>query len=525
MKRVLAPALLVGVLACLAAGNAPPAAAQQYVEPQILPDPSVSITGPSDQEYQQLLNRLRTAETRIDQLEKKSVSEPADTPAAADVKAPAAPAQPPTLDKRIDALEKAAADAKKPKFPVIKLTGFFHLDAGDFTQNAVNAANLGDIQNGVGFRRARLAGVGNLSEFTAYSLEMDFANAGRPSFFDVWAEQQQLPYLGNLRIGQFRIPTSMDSWNSVRQLWLLERSLPFQAFDTFRRVGVMAYDKSDDEMWSWAYGVYRTGGFQNAPLGDSRFATDIGDNGGVSGAMRGTHLLYYDEAAEGRYLLHVGGHFNYSRNTGSSTTAPFYEARAFPEFFVGDPAAGGATNAATPFFADTGRLACDDFIYYGLQLAGQYGPAHFQSEYLATWVNQVGNPNIYYDGAYAQAGYFLTGENRTYNRTYGVFDRITPFEDFFGVGRHEGVCGWGAWEVAGRWSYLDLSDPRAVPIATAVGPPPVPNPGYLNESNLALNWYWNAWMKMQFDWMHVFVNNAAGNGDCDIYSGRFQIEF
>ena len=33
----------------------------------------------------------------------------------------------------------------------------------------------------MGFRRARLQAVGNLSEFTKYSLEMDFAVAGRPN--------------------------------------------------------------------------------------------------------------------------------------------------------------------------------------------------------------------------------------------------------------------------------------------------------------------------------------------------------
>jgi phosphate-selective porin OprO/OprP len=499
---------------------------------QIAPGPTVAGHGaepqPSDSEYQQLVNRLNAAETRIDQLERSAVEGSGDSTAGPDASPPQV--NPPSAtssntEDRIAALENAAADSKKPKYPLIKLTGFFHLDAGDFSQDPTNKATLGDIQNGVGFRRARLAGAGNLTEFNPYYLEMDFANAGRPSFFDVWGEQQQLPFLGNVRIGNFRIPTSMDSWNSVRQLWFLERSLPFQAFDPFRRVGAMAYDKSDDEMWTWAYGIYRTGGFGNAPIGDSRFATDIGDNGGVSTAGRMTHLLYYDEAAEGRYLLHVGGHANYSQNTGSTTNVPFYEARSIPEFFVGDPAGGGLTAAGTPFFLDTGRLASSQFFYYGLQLAWQYGPTHFQAEYLATNVDQAGNPNLYYDGAYAQVGYFLTGENRTYNRTYGVFDNLIPYEDFFGIGRRAGICGWGAWEVVGRWSYLDLSDPNAVPIVAAAGPPAVPNPGYLDESTLGLNWYWNQYMRMQFGWQHCFLNNVAGNSDCDIYSGRFQIQF
>jgi phosphate-selective porin OprO/OprP len=186
----------------------------------------------------------------------------------------------------------------------------------------------------------------------------------------------------------------------------------------------------------------------------------------------------------------------------------------------------GTTAAGTPFFVDTGRLAADSFNLYGLQLAGQVGAAHFQAEWMATGVNQIGNPNVYYDGAYAQGGYFLTGENRTYNRTFGVFDRITPFTDFFGLGRNAGFCGWGAWEAVGRWSYVNLSDPNAVPIAFSAGPPAVPNAGRLNDLTMGLNWYWNAYSKVQFNWIHCYLDNtAAGNSDCDIYAVRFQTEF
>ncbi|HEX6960964.1 MAG TPA: porin [Lacipirellula sp.] len=473
-------------------------------------------------DYQALVARLEAAETRIEQLESQPVAS-----YGAPMAAPHADGSPrvPAAEQRVAAVEEFVCPAETPEFPTARLTGFLHLDAGNFDQDAANAASLGDIQNGVGFRRARLQAVGNVAEFTAYSIEMDFASVGRPSFMDVWGEQQRVPLFGNVRIGHYRQPTSMTSLTSIRQLEFLERSLPFQAFDPFRRVGVMAYDNSVDQMWSWAYGAYRTGGFDNAPLGDSRFATDIGDNGGASFAGRLTHLLYYDEASAGRYLLHVGGHYNYSRLTGSSNNDPFYQARTIPEFFVGDPGGGGLTSEGTPFFADTGRLPADQFNFYGLQLAGQYGPAHFQTEYMGTTVDQIGASTVYYDGAYAQVGYFLTGENRTYNRTWGVFDRVTPYRDFFSLGRHCGFCGWGAWEATARWSYVDLRDADAAPIGFAAGPPASPNPGRVDNTTLGMNWHWNSYTKLQFNWIHSFLDNAAGDSDCDIYCGRFQIEF
>ena len=56
--------------------------------------------------------------------------------------------------------------------------------------------------------------------------------------------------------------------------------------------------------------------------------------------------------------------------------------------------------------------------------------------------------------------YFLTGENRPYNRKMGVFDRVKPYEDFFRVRTCDGnvATGRGAWEVAYRFSYIDMLD-------------------------------------------------------------------
>lgn len=514
----------LGIAAAILLANISSVRAQEFPAQPAFFDAGTVPEAPPRADYDLLLQRVEAAESRLQMLEQGGGVE-TNHGDHAHVHADGNP-RIPSYAQRIDALESALGASKEPSFPRVRLSGFFHADGGIFSQDDESRALLGDIQDGVGFRRARLQAVGSVSEFTNYAIEMDFATAGRPSFMDVWGEQTHIPFVGNLRIGQYRQPTNMEALTSIRQLVFLERSLPFQAFDPFRRVGAMGYDKSENEMWSWAYGIYRTGGFAGAPIGDTRFATDIGDDGGVSFATRLTHLLYYDEAAGGRYLLHVGGHFNYSRLTGSAAIPPFYQSRAIPEFFVGDPTGGGSTAVGTPFFVDTGRLAADQYNYYGLQLAGQYGPAHIQAEYMGTMVDQIGAPSVYYDGGYVQTGFFLTGENRTYNRMFGVLDRVVPFTDFFSLGRHSGFCGWGAWELTGRWSYVDLNDPDAAPIAFSAGPPASPNPGRMNDTTVGLNWFWNEYTKMQFNWIHCFLDNAAaGNSNCDIYAARFQVEF
>jgi len=441
------------------------------------------------------------------------------------------------LMTRLDALEHAGEE-----LPLIRLSGFFQLDDGLYGQNARARAYFGDMQDGVGFRRARLQAIGKLTEFTAFTIEMDFAQPGRPSFVDVWGEQSNIPFFGTIRIGQFRQPGTMDSWTSVRHLNFLERSAAFMALDPFRRVGVMSYGLSEDERTSWAYSVYGTGlTFWNGAsttyktFGDNQYGTQIGDNGGVSFSSRITHLVHYDEPSEGRYLLHVGTGFLYSQLGGEGTTGPFakaYKSSTFPEFFVGDPAGGGVTAAGTPFVLNTGRFLANDFSLYHLELAFNRGQFNFQSEVMLEPVNQLGGPTLLQTGAYMQCGYFLTGEHANYLKQAGVFDyNVKPFTPFFGTGRKGRIGGWGAWELAFRWTYVDLTCRDLNPAnellnPNPIGPPPQTQFGTLNETTLALNWWWNRAMRVQLNWIHSMPNYVGvGAVPFDIVGTRFQAEF
>ena len=255
-----------------------------------------------------------------------------------------ATAVPEVMTSLDDPRKQTSKPVDNSQFPTFKITGFTQLDTAWYSQNPKNMATVGDAQDGTGFRRARLAVLGKVAEFTNYQFEVDFATAGRPSFFDNYVEQTNIPYLGAVRAGQYLQPFSVDAMSGFRNLPFLERSLPFLAFVPFRRVGVMASNSSEDQMTNWYYSGFRTGGFNNAPLGDDRFATDIGDKGGYSFSTRITHLLYDDPTAGDRYLWQIGAAFDYSRlgandaagsgttgNAGSGPT-PFYQSRVLPEF-------------------------------------------------------------------------------------------------------------------------------------------------------------------------------------------------
>ena len=68
-----------------------------------------------------------------------------------------------------------------------------------------------------------------------------------------------------------------------------------------------------------------------------------------------------------------------------------------------------------------------------------------------------------YDGWYVDASWYLTGETRNYEASTGEFGRTKVKNPVYG-----GSGGWGAWQIAGRYDVIDLSDKGAA-MAAAYG--------------------------------------------------------
>jgi phosphate-selective porin OprO/OprP len=107
-----------------------------------------------------------------------------------------------------------------------------------------------------------------------------------------------------------------------------------------------------------------------------------------------------------------------------------------------------------------------------------------------------------FSGYYAYASYFLTGEHRAYKNSSGTFDRVKPKTNF-------GKGGTGAWEVALRYSGLDLND---APIQG----------GELEDITFGLNWYLNPNVRAMFNYVLADLDTV---GNADIVQLRFQIDF
>jgi phosphate-selective porin OprO/OprP len=244
--------------------------------------------------------------------------------------------------------------------------------------------------------------------------------------------------------------------------------------------------------------------------------------------------IYEDE---GRHLMHLGlsgGWRDGSNNLGSGINAnDTIRVRARPELRDDDPAAspGSNTNAngvggAGQFLpdananriVDVGNITCDTEYLIGTEFLYIRGPWSFQAEYGWNFLNnaQVGAKSVQnyeFNGGYLQLSYILTGEYRHYDKKWGTLSRYYlggtgPDENAFLVRDALGdfCCGKGAWELALRYSYVDLN--------SDLGSTDPVKGGIANGLTVGLNWYLNTNLSVMTDWNYCYrydANQVSGN--------------
>jgi phosphate-selective porin OprO/OprP len=148
---------------------------------------------------------------------------------------------------------------------------------------------------------------------------------------------------------------------------------------------------------------------------------------------------------------------------------------------------------------DTGTLGhIDNSVVYAAEFAATIDNVSLTAEYFRADVTRdsSGNPgnDLSFDGWYAQAAWALTGEIRPYDVDRGIFKGISPARPV-GTGS-PASAGIGGWELALRYSELDLND------ATITG-------GRERNGTLALSWYANNYVRISGNWVHVFDVDRA----------------
>jgi phosphate-selective porin OprO/OprP len=373
-----------------------------------------------------------------------------------------------------------------------------------------------NLDDGIFFRRARIHFNGNAWEVMEFDCEFDFENLTSIAFDEMWVGLKDLPLLGTVRFGQHSVPQGLESFSTSRATLFLERSATFDCFLQDYAPGVFASNNYLDQRVTWEAMFHKIDPvqFNGASFGDGEYAATV----------RLTGLPLYQ--ADGRYLVHLGASYQYRHAQLDRTVLvdpgdnrDVVDLRSRPEL---RDAAGPQGNSVR--WIDTGRIIADDVQTVGIEGLVIAGPISVQSEaFLAHVDNAIfpadksgtshGNPNFL--GCYAEASYYLTGENRGYDKRMGRTLILPPYTNFWWVKSEHGHClGRGAWELLYRYSIVDLDDAGI-------------NGGILTEHTLGLNWHINQNLKLQWNYLHANrdVVAPAHSGDVDGFGMRVHLMF
>jgi phosphate-selective porin OprO and OprP len=159
-----------------------------------------------------------------------------------------------------------------------------------------------------------------------------------------------------------------------------------------------------------------------------------------------------------------------------------------------------------PYVVDTGDIPADGALTLGAEAAWVHGPLSVQGELLRSWVQAQTNGNVNFGGFYVSTRWFLTGESRPYDSTQGYLGRLIPKRNFdFGHG------GWGAREIAGRYSVVDLNSGDI-------------QGGRLTMLMAGVNWYLNSHVKWRFDYGFGRVSDRTPAGNLKVFQTRIEVD-
>lgn len=264
-----------------------------------------------------------------------------------------------------------------------------------------------------------------------------------------------------LTFGVFDPPFSLESMSTSSSLTFMERSLVVDALSERQSGGLAFLKRTPNHIFN---GMLV---FLNPKDNDLR----------QSGQALIGHYVYSPIALEGSSSVHIGGSFSYRQNTNGNST----QFRSLPEVATADN-----------YFVDTGTIdGAEKVLRMGFEASDVAGRFSWQTEVLSTRVIRNAADRLYFWGAYAYASWFLTNDSRNYDAGTGSFGVVKPSTPVM-------HGGWGAFEVAARASYVDLTS------RDLIG-------GKESNISLGFNWYLNEKIRVMSNLTKVLGVDRPGN--------------
>jgi phosphate-selective porin OprO and OprP len=418
----------------------------------------------------------------------------------------------------------------------INLTGVLDLDTASYFDYSPDKSTVDRrLASGINARRARIGVTGLIDGDWVYRLVYDFGGSSDSlNFTNAGANGNKVsaPALGNTALsgienalltyngfyngpipiafdfGIMDVPWTLDEPTGANNIMFLERSsaqvvaTEFGGGDSRTAFGVRS---NNDRYWVGAYltgpqaGAFHTDEALTCTTSVSTCASTLGQGPQLSFLGRASYQIIQNDDVS----LHVGINFGDlfrprgSNNASTITLSDRPELRIDPTVFLATPA-----------------IAASSGTVIGAEAAAAWHNAFVQAEYYHYAINSIApTPDVSFNGGYVQASYSFGGR-RLYSPTTGAYTGVIPDAPLsFKNG------GWGAIELAARYSIVDLND------QTIIG-------GKQTTYSVGLNYYPNLNIRFMLDFEHADIDIPAAIGgpstkgaSFDAIAGRTQINF
>ena len=353
------------------------------------------------------------------------------------------------------------------------LGGRLQLDAAKYFDDG--PVSLG---SGVEVRRARLFIGGSYQQDWKFEAQYDFTALEPQNDALDGLKDAYIAYHGfqsiSIKAGHIKKPFSLERLTSSKYGTFMERSLA-TTFVPIRNLGLAISGHS--EQWTASAGLF-----------SGRITQPVHDGYSITGRVTYSPVHAQD------HVIHFGLAAS-RRETNDDNTARF---ASRPESHITEV-----------LLVDTGKFDAESFYLIGLEAAYINGPFSIQSEYVRAETSKktVGSPELTASGFYVESSWFITGESRNYSFKDGSFKQTK-------IHRAINHDGFGAWEIAARYSNLDLTD------ETIIG-------GEEDNITIGLNWYPNNQLRLMANYIKVISTDRPGNildnVEPDIFQMRAQV--
>jgi phosphate-selective porin OprO and OprP len=503
---------------------------------------SAQSASSTDEEIAALKKQLRLLEDKLDRLQKQTAANTAAAKTKAEPKISVTNANA-TIPVKVAAPPPEAIVKMPHNRPTIctadeqnciAITSRLHFDGGGYDYHPNTSDTKPQrLDDGVNARRARIGVVGKFFGDWDYALIYDFAGSsdgfastasvngtavgflpggGLSGIENAYLRYNGIrPFGGQLAIegGYMKVLYTLDEAMSSNNILFMER-----ASSQVIAANIAAGDGRSTFGARWYNDIFWAGAYATGPTAGAIHSASSTDPDGTTEQFGATARVAGQAISGNGYSLHLGVDAEWLIRPPHNLIDDSFTLKLSdrPELRI-DPTE----------IIDTGSISgVSAAQVYSAEAAAAYGPLFFQGEYF--WYNVDRNnlpglPSLRFQGGYAEASLVLTGETHPYLPATAAYGGIIPANPFSFWGG-----GWGAWEIAGRVSTMNLNDQLGTTNGVAGGQQTIYTAG--------LNWYVNGNIRFMFDYLHgniIKQVSSTNSGDAgakfDAVAMRTQVAF